>query len=55
MKNDNNLGNPKLKKINKIKEELARLREKLDSSENRQSSFSSKPKSKKIQRNIKLT
>ena len=49
MKNDNNLGNPKLKKINKIKEELARLREKLSASENKQSSFSLKPKFKKIQ------
>ena len=49
MKNDNNLGNPKLKKINKIKEELARLREKLSASENKQSSSSLKPKSKKIQ------
>ena len=49
MKNDSNLRNKKQKKINKIKDELARLREKLDSSENRQSSFSLKPKSKKIQ------
>ena len=49
MKNDNNLGNPKLKKINKIKEELARLREKLSASENKQPSSSLKPKPKKIQ------
>ena len=53
MKNDNNLGNPKLKKINKIKEELARLREKLSASENKQSSSSLKPKSKKIQAKTK--
>ena len=53
MKNDNNLGNPKLKKINKIKEELARLREKLSASENKQSSFSSSSKSKKIQAKTK--
>ena len=53
MKNDNNLGNPKLKKINKIKEELARLREKLSASENKQSSFSSRSKSKKIQAKTK--
>ena len=53
MKNDNNLGNPKLKKINKIKEELARLREKLSASENKQPSSSLKPKSKKIQAKTK--
>jgi len=39
VKNDSNLGNKKRKKINKIKEELARLREKLSASENKQSSF----------------
>ena len=53
MKNDNNLGNPKLKKINKIKEELARLREKLSASENKQPSSSLKPKPKKIQAKTK--
>ena len=53
MKNDSNLGNKKRKKINKIKEELARLREKLSASENTQSSFSSRSKSKKIQAKTK--
>ena len=52
MKNDNNLGNKKRKKINKIKEELARLREKLSASENKQSSFTSKPKLKKVESEI---
>jgi len=49
VKNDNNLGNKKRKKINKIKEQLEQLRAKLSASENKQSSFSSKPKFKKIQ------
>ena len=55
MKNNNKLGNKKEKKINKIKEQLEQLRAKLNASENKQSSFSSKTKFKKIQRNIKLT
>ena len=49
MKNNNKLGNKKEKKINKIKEQLERLRAKLNASENKQSSFSLKPKFKKIQ------
>ena len=53
MKNNNKLGNKKEKKINKIKEQLERLRAKLNASENKQSSFSSKPKFKKIQAKTK--
>ena len=49
MKNNNKLRNKKEKKLNKIKEQLARLREKLSVSENKQSSFFSEPKFKKIQ------
>jgi len=49
VKNDSKLGEKKEKKINKIKEQLERLRAKLNASENKQSSFSSKPKFKKIQ------
>jgi len=49
VKNDNNLGNKKRKKINKIKEQLALLRAKLSASENKQSSFSLRSKFKKIQ------
>jgi len=47
------LKNKKLKNINKIKEQLERLRAKLNASENKQSSFSSKPKFKKIQAKTK--
>jgi len=46
VKNDSNLGNKKQKKINKIKEQLARLREKL-ASENKHPSLPSKSKFKK--------
>jgi len=53
VKNNNKLGNKKEKKINKIKEQLERLRAKLNASENKQSSFSSKPKFKKIQAKTK--
>jgi hypothetical protein len=53
VKNNNKLGNKKEKKINKIKEQLERLRAKLNASENNQSSFSSKPKFKKIQAKTK--
>jgi len=53
VKNDSNLRNKKQKKINKIKEQLERLRAKLNASENKQSSFSSKPKFKKIQAKTK--
>ena len=49
MKNNNKLRNKKEKKINKIKEQLARLREKLSVSENKQSSFFLEHKFKKIQ------
>ena len=49
MKNNKNLGNKKLKNINKIKEQLEQLRAKLSASKNKQSSFSSKPEFKKIQ------
>jgi hypothetical protein len=45
MKNKDNPDSKKEKKVNKIKEQLARLREKLESEKN--PSFSSKPKSKK--------
>ena len=48
MKNNNNQQNKKQKKINKIKDQLALLRAKLKASENKQSSFSSVPKLKKI-------
>ena len=53
MKNDSNLGNKKQKKINKIKDQLAQLRAKLKASENKQSSFPSKPKLKKIKSETK--
>jgi len=46
MKNKDNLDSKKEKKVNKIKEQLARLREKL-ASENKHTSFPSKPKFKK--------
>jgi len=46
MKNKGNLDSKKEKKVNKIKEQLARLREKL-ASENKHPSFPSKPKFKK--------
>jgi len=46
MKNKDNLDSKKEKKVNKIKEQLARLREKL-ASENKHPSFPSKPKFKK--------
>jgi len=47
MKNKGNLDSKKEKKVNKIKEQLARLREKL-ASENKHTSISPKSKSKKI-------
>jgi len=47
MKNKDNLDSKKEKKVNKIKEQLARLREKL-ASENKHPSFPSKSKFKKI-------
>ena len=53
MKNDSKLGNKKRKKINKIKDQLDRLRAKLKASENKQSSFPSKPKLKKIKSETK--
>jgi len=46
MKNKDNLDSKKEKKVNKIKEQLARLRAKL-ASENKHPSFPSKPKFKK--------
>jgi len=46
MKNKDNLGSKKEKKVNKIKEQLARLREKL-ASENKHTSFPSKSEFKK--------
>ena len=46
MKNKDNLDSKKEKKVNKIKEQLARLREKLASENN--PSFPPKPKFKKI-------
>ena len=46
MKNKDNLDSKKEKKVNKIKEQLARLREKL-ASENKHPSFPPKPKFKK--------
>ena len=46
MKNKDNLDSKKEKKLNKIKEQLARLREKL-ASENKHPSFPSKPKFEK--------
>ena len=46
MKNKDNLDSKKEKKVNKIKEQLARLREKL-ASENKHPSFPSKSKFKK--------
>ena len=55
MKNDSKLGEKKQKKINKIKEQLARLREKLNASETNQPSFSSKPEFKKIKAKTKQT
>ena len=48
MKNDSDKITKKVKKINKIKDQLAQLRAKLKASEDQQTSFSSKPKSKKI-------
>ena len=48
MKNKDNLDSKKEKKVNKIKEQLARLREKL-ASENKHPSFPSKPKFKKTE------
>jgi len=43
MKNKDNLDSKKEKKVNKIKEQLARLREKLES-EKKNPSYHSKPK-----------
>ena len=54
MKNKDNLDSKKEKKVNKIKEQLARLREKL-ASENKHPSFSSKPKFKKTKDKAKQT
>ena len=51
MKNKDNLDSKKEKKLNKIKEQLARLREKL-ASENKHPSFPSKPKFKKTEDSI---
>ena len=48
MKNDSNKTIKKVKKINKIKDQLALLRAKLKASEDQQTPFSSKPKFKKI-------
>ena len=48
MKNKDNLDSKKEKKVNKIKEQLARLRESLNASKDKQPSFSLKPKFKKI-------
>ena len=48
MKNDSDKTIKKVKKINKIKDQLALLRAKLKASEDQQTSFSSKPKFKKI-------
>ena len=48
MKNDSDKTIKKDKKINKIKDQLALLRAKLKASEDQQTSFSSKPKFKKI-------
>jgi len=48
VKNSKDSGNKKEKRINKIKEKLARLRAKLDASENKQPSVIPNPKPKKI-------
>jgi len=48
VKNDSDKITKKVKKINKIKDQLAQLRAKLKASEDQQTSFSSKPKFKKI-------
>jgi len=48
VKNDSDKTIKKVKKINKIKDQLALLRAKLKASEDQQTSFSSKPKFKKI-------
>jgi len=48
VKNDSDKTIKKDKKINKIKDQLALLRAKLKASEDQQTSFSSKPKFKKI-------
>ena len=53
MKNDSKLGEKKQKKINKIKDQLARLRASLKASENKQSLSPSKPKLKKIKSETK--
>jgi len=53
VKNDSKLGNKKQKKINKIKDQLARLRASLKASENKQSLSPSKPKLKKIKSETK--
>ena len=53
MKNDSNPGNKKQKKINKIRDQLAQLRAKLKASENKQSSFTSKPKLEKVKTKTK--
>ena len=53
MKNDSKLGNKKQKKINKIKDQLARLRASLKASENKQSLSPPKPKLKKIKSETK--
>jgi len=53
VKNDSKLGNKKQKKINKIKDQLARLRASLKASENKQSLSPPKPKLKKIKSETK--
>ena len=52
MKNDSDKTIKKVKKINKIKDQLALLRAKLKASEDQQTPFSSKPKFKKIKAEI---
>jgi len=53
MKNDNDGTGKKDKKISRIKDQLAKLREKLKVSEDQQSSIPSKSKPKKIKSEIK--
>ncbi len=53
MKNDNDVTDKQDKKINRIKDQLAKLREKLKASEDQQSPIPSKSKPKKIKSGIK--
>ena len=55
MENGNNIGNKKEKKINKIKEQLERLRAKLKADDEKQSGHAPNPKSKKTKGKSKPT